>query len=82
MTPGEGLIELSKNSKKSELTMTINSLNGRKTRLHKKMRALAKKLRGDENMHEDDLTAYQKMNQELKDLKLWEAEMVYTRNML
>lgn len=76
------VIEYTRNGSKTELNGTINALNSRKARINVKMRALAKKLREDENMDPADLDAYQKLNQELKDVKLWEAEMAYTRNML
>lgn len=76
------VIEYTRNSSKSDLNATIASLNFRKARINAKMRALGKKLRYDEKMDNRDLDEFQRLNQELKDVKLWEAELAYTKNML
>jgi len=76
------VIEYSMNNSKTELNGTIDALNSRKARINCKMRLLARKLRQDENMDVRDLDEYQRLNDELKGVKLWEAELAYTRNML
>ena len=76
------IIEYSPNQNRAQLAGTIQSLTDKRTRINQRMRVLARKMRQDENMSLADLDEYQRLNDQLKGVKIWEAEMTYTRNML
>ncbi len=60
----------------------ILSLNSKKAIVNRRMRELNKKLRTDNKIDPADLDAHQKLNDELRAIKIWEANLSYKKNML
>lgn len=75
-------IEMNSGQTKSQLNDTCNALNERKRRIQKEMRAIARTLRFEEDIDYNLLAKYQKLNTDLKNTKIMEAEFCYTKHML
>jgi hypothetical protein len=67
---------------KANLKDSCDALNMRKLRIQKKMRNLARDMRLDEDIKQDKLDEYQKLNAQLRETKIIEAEFNYTMHML
>lgn len=67
---------------KSQLKDSCDALNMRKLRIQKKMRNLARDMRLDEDIKKEKLEEYQKLNAQLRETKIIEAEFNYTMHML
>ena len=65
-----------------DMDRTIASLREKKARIWKKMRELRKAMNYDEDVKSEYLDKYLALNDELKGVKIMEAELVYTRNKL
>jgi len=65
-----------------KLNDLIISLNFKKARINHRMRQLNKKLRQDDKIDPNDLDTFQKLNDELRGIKIWEANLSYKKNML
>lgn len=76
------IIDLKASDTIPELQDTINSLREKKLKIVKEMRTMARTMRRQEKLDMNMLDKYQDLNQKLRDVKIWEAEFVYTRNML
>lgn len=76
------ILEITPGTKKSDLQATINALMLRKRRIQKKMRTLARQLRYNEGIDHDMVTLYQKLNEDLRKVKIFEAEFCYKKHML
>jgi predicted nucleic acid-binding protein len=68
--------------KTSGLKATIQSLRDRKQRITNTMSVKARYLRRNEGIDYDAINDYLKLNQELRTIKIYEAELVYLKNML
>jgi uncharacterized coiled-coil DUF342 family protein len=60
----------------------INTLMNRKQRINNKMKGLAQVLGDRDKINERDYNEFQQLNEELRDLKITEANLTYIRNML
>jgi hypothetical protein len=68
---------------RSQLSETINSVRSRRKRLVDKMRAKRNTLCLMEiSRGMAEILEYQKLNDELRQVKIYEAELVYLKNML
>ena len=76
------LIDITPGNSKSDLKNTINALGMRKVRIQKKMRLMARQLRYNDEIDMDMVNAYQKLNEDLRAVKIYEAEFCYKKNML
>lgn len=64
---------------KQNLKDSCDALNMRKLRIQKKMRNLARDMRLDEDIKKEKLEEYQKLNAQLRETKIIEAEFNYTQ---
>jgi hypothetical protein len=67
---------------KPKLKDTINALRDRNKRLSDKLKGKRDEIILSDSLDQDKITEYQKMNEELRKTKIYEAELVYLRNML
>lgn len=75
-------VEYNPGRTKSQLKDSCDALNMRKLRIQKKMRNIARDMRLDEDIKKEKLEEYQKLNAQLRETKIIEAEFNYTMHML
>jgi hypothetical protein len=68
--------------RRDTMTDQINSLLTRKQLINNKMKGLAQIMKNKDLINEAALLEFQQLNEELRDLKITEANLVYIRNML
>jgi hypothetical protein len=64
------------------LKYSIDGLKQRKRRILKKMRVISQQLRQSEVYDVGKLSQYQSLNDELKRVRIYDAELTHLRNML
>lgn len=68
---------------RTDLERCINAFGQRKYNIEKKMAVMARQLRYNEvGIDNTLLDEYQKLNEELRKTRIFQAEFIYTRNML
>jgi len=76
------LVDSDSGKTKKDLQRTIDSLNARKYAIHIRMRTIGIKLRLADGIDSVLLDQYQMLNNKLRETKIYEAELVHTKNML
>jgi hypothetical protein len=82
MTATSELVDGDSGKTKKDLQRTIDSLNARKYDINLKMRTIGRKLRLGDGIDSVLLDQYQRLNDKLRETKIYEAELVHTKNML
>jgi len=82
MTTASTLVDSDSGKTKKDLQRTIDSLNARKYVIHTQMRTIGRKLRLGDGIDSVLLDQYQRLNDKLRETKIYEAELCHTKNML
>jgi hypothetical protein len=68
--------------KRSGLQSTIDSIRTKKNYIDKQMRRISRDLRRADNIDYEKVEKYQKLNQDSRRIRIFEAELMYLRNII